>query len=136
MKKLLQFLILILCSCSIDSEESGEKLSFRMLSVCGDSDEEDSFLDSTVFVKNPDGSADAEWKMFWQCGMDSYLVAKKKEDSLFIYAESKQKEKTTCICVASLSVTIPEKYLDAKILVLNELRSRPIKIIYRDANSR
>ncbi len=59
MKKLLQFLILILCSCSIDSEESGEKLSFRMLSVCGDSDEEDSFLDSTVFVKNPDGSADA-----------------------------------------------------------------------------
>lgn len=78
MKKLLQFLILILCSCSIDSEESGEKLSFRMLSVCDDSEEEDAFLDSTVFVKNPDGSADAEWKMFWQCGMDSYLIAKRK----------------------------------------------------------
>lgn len=78
MKKLLQFLILILCSCSIDSKESGEKLSFRMLSVCDDSDEEDAFLDSTVFVKNPDGSADAEWKMFWQCGMDSYLSPKER----------------------------------------------------------
>lgn len=59
-----------------------------------------------------------------------------EEDLLFIHAESKQKEKTTCICVASLNVTIPEKYLDAKILVLNELRSRPIKIIYRETNSR
>lgn len=136
MKKLLQFLILILCSCSIDSKESGEKLSFRMLSVCDDSDEEDAFLDSTVFVKNPDGSADAEWKMFWQCGMDSYLIAQKKEDSLFIHAESRQKEKTTCICLAHLSVTIPKEYLEAKVLVLNELRSRPIKIIYRDVNSR
>lgn len=132
MKKLLQFLILILCSCSIDSKESGEKLSFRMLSVCDDLDEEDAFLDSTVFVKNPDGSADAEWKMFWQCGMDSYLIAQKKEDSLFIHAESRQKEKTTCICLAHLNVTIPEKYLDAKILVLNELCSRLIKIIYRE----
>lgn len=64
--------------------------------------------------------------------MDSYLVAKKKEDSLFIHAKSKQKEKTTCICVAHLNVTIPKEYLDAKILVLNELRSRPIKIIYRE----
>lgn len=83
-------------------------------------------------MKNPDGSADAEWKMFWQCGMDSYLVAKKKENSLFIYAESNQKEKTTCICLAHLNVTIPKEYLDAKVLVLNELRSRPIKIIYRE----
>ncbi len=46
--------------------------------------------------------------------------------------ESNQKEKTTCICLAHLNVTIPEEYLDAKILVLNELRSRPIKIIYRE----
>lgn len=64
--------------------------------------------------------------------MDSYLVAYKKEDSLFINAESKQKEKTTCICEANLNVTIPKDFLDAKILVLNELRSRPIGIVYRE----
>lgn len=64
--------------------------------------------------------------------MDSYLVAKKKEDSLFINAESNQKEKTTYVCLAHLDVTIPKECLDAKILVLNELRSRPIKIIYRE----